>query len=873
MELKEIAVPCFSIGSLLAPVSWTMDAQSHHLPFSMPRRSHPGLGWGTSRCRSGNTVRFERFDGSGRTLYITEVFSFQPGMARTDGGGFRTATIAGVDGEGEDAAYDPTTPGGPHGGVLHSPSLNGPRVESLAVRVAEGEGVEGPESPAKSASSARFESKVAWLSSQNYEVVLHIAFDGFDGPSESAAEVIARIARDAMAKYRRPRIQAPNVFAPAWSSLDSTAFRGQVGMLNNTAIFLPRSCDHLFSEEGGGGLFYARGVYSRLGKALLVFRRGGGYGGCDGGAGVVWNAPNAVHSHGPDEADGGLWALSHRREGGDPNRHQPPTSLAKGRPVMDGLGPDNAEPGSQVALAGLRDFVSQKLRLNTAEALCFAVPPQPGGFARNPKPHRDVGPPTPPVLERDVRLRAVCVAGFPLTTAGASIYNYRSVEYAFERHVDRALRGDFALMQIAPSGRFVPSDAALAEVGAAFASGASWEAPSPPSASRDWRGARDAYVPPRSTWYGLRRRGLSPQGGAFPSFNPKVSPSPGEMRSAGDGEGLINAERALVVQLIAPRVDSEYAMVVVAAVEPAGLLASEKADEEGGGPTPDPAFPSLYETAARRLAGSFFLEFPYPKRWALSRTTGDLAGFFFRQGYLLLHLPSGDPRYVNTTVRPNAARCFSSLGSLIVHTSHPWPCPKSQSNSSQGEPQSHRSCEAPSSPDKAGARGNGVRAISPPDGVFSSAEFASLSAVWTLVADGRSSEEFLDFYIAEFDHVSALTHLPAVDKAGAAGGRGGRLTVRQRGTRSYRTSAGLGDGWEGKETTAWLGWGPHLRLYVCAHESGVGRMLLIQASILSSERPEDGRGVDEPEAPGIGEAEETSLARWLAGISAESIGL
>ncbi|CAD2222127.1 hypothetical protein AGDE_14417 [Angomonas deanei] len=91
------------------------------------------------------------------------------------------------------------------------------------------------------------------------------------------------------------------------------------------------------------------------------------------------------------------------------------------------------------------------------------------------------------------------------------------------------------------------------------------------------------------------------------------------------------------------------------------------------------------------------------------------AGYVFRMGQLVLVLPTNDDRYRGATVRPAASQVFNSLGSLSVIA-------------------------------------NNV------EHTFTNKEnklsFSTVSAVFTVLSDGRLPEDFMEDYITEYQYDS-----------------------------------------------------------------------------------------------------------------------
>ncbi|CCW64547.1 unnamed protein product [Phytomonas sp. EM1] len=907
MELQEVAVPYLSIGSLLAPVSWTMDMQSSHVPFSVPMRSHTGSSFRYSSCWSSNTVRFERFDGSGNTLYITEVFAFH----RDTTGISYECNLKGELGELDSKRthrpqYEESTCTQNLQALLPRRSSGTP-LKIWAVKVTEGDMSGIPESQAKATFSPRFISKVAWLRSQNYEVFLHISLDAFDRLPESTTCAIERIFQDAICKYRKPHIKVPYALLPAFSTLDSTALCGKVSIHNNSGVPMLCSDDPLVADERLSCFFCASAIFTSLGKALLVLRQRGGCEGHGVWQPIVWNVRNPRHPYGSGDAYPRFHTLPNVYASETNDGCQDTKTSQKRRPVSYDLvvnrtDLDNGSDSMHV-VALLQRVVSHTLRLNTTENLYMGMPRESEGLAAGAGCDSDVDSHTAVSSGGVMSLRAVCLASLPLTTDVASIYNYRSVEYAFERHVGRTMhdqRGadkhkgdshardyldDMELIKIHSFERFVPSHDFLHVVQERLREETAWDTANRVYTSMDFKAVSPSHVPPRRTLYGLRRRSVPHQEKNYQLHDRKLLLSQGGGRPEDTSQKQME-NFLFVVELIAPRVDSTHAIVLVAAVETGTVIEPDEAREGTAIASVGQLFHrtvlNRYKEAAALLSMTFFLEFPHPTLWKLSCATGDMSGFFFRQGHLLLRIPSGDPRYYDTTVRPNAAKCFTSLGSFLVQTSFTPSCQKGQ-DSCHGEAQQNCLCAPLASLEEGsavaisvdhsvGVGSTAACTISQPS-VYSSSVFKSISAVWTLLSDGRSSDEFIDFYISEFYYLTGVMNINNVDRRTSAVEHGETvLTVRKRLTRSQASSSGLSRRGEGKEAIAWLDMGLHHRLYVCARECGVGRVLLIQASIILREDLQHKCVGDDMSEQRMSECEEASLEAWVDSIAVGSIG-
>lgn len=324
----------------------------------------------------------------------------------------------------------------------------------------------------------------------------------------------------------------------------------------------------------------------------------------------------------------------------------------------------------------------------------------------------------------------------------------------------------------------------------------------------------------------------------------------------------------VAVQLISPRVQSDAAVVILAAVNTSSTGFGAGAD----GGEAEEAEERVVQDVAGRLPMLFPIGYPATRVWTsvLSAPSTFSGSFLFRQGQLVLQLAAGDVRYHGVRVVPTAGKSFSTLGSLTVSRVRG---PATAERPSDEQLSVVSSSSVASSPTSS----PGIAAKDPADDAV--VAFASLSAVWTLVADGRSAADYVDFIITEGYYDSGVFNLNNVgQRTTASKGYNETLLVRERGRNATHrlkllqqrraSPSGGGNGLDSREVwSAWVDVGSSRRCFLCAQERDVGQLLLIQAQI---EAQRVAREVDP--SPGaarrneVERREEVELEAWVFGV-------
>lgn len=469
----------------------------------------------------------------------------------------------------------------------------------------------------------------------------------------------------------------------------------------------------------------------------------------------------------------------------------------------------------------------------------------------------------------------LAVGAFDLDSSPAattvSVYNFLSIVDAFERHI----RSSLVRQESLEDGRLCQWS--LQKIGEAT------RLPCNTNFSEAWNEAKLPWgsecslninpamalmrrimlngtppvLPPRSSFFGLRLRRTTPG-------------------------GEDNTEDYLL-QLIAPRVLSTHAVVLC-------MKAELPCCADGDSSTipaerPFPAKPPLSVTCFSVLPEKPF-DLPRMPSGKLHEELTDLcevaaavpslwlprgevlhhigSGLCVRSGQLLLHIPSTDARYAGVRVLPTASKTFTTLGSLTVLIERAVVPPSSLNWRSATDP-SPNACPG-------GGSGESHAALS---------RLPRMSAFWTLLSDGRSASEYLEDTLSEYLYDTGAKTLHGSYPQSMLEHQVGRFTVHRR--LSHKDSSSLARSRGGEWYSVWVKLGASLNLYLYVRESGLGQLLLIEASIVtpaesrvvpvSSECIDDKPSDVKASAP-RGNNDEWSMIvmeEWVAGITSSAI--
>lgn len=205
---------------------------------------------------------------------------------------------------------------------------------------------------------------------------------------------------------------------------------------------------------------------------------------------------------------------------------------------------------------------------------------------------------------------SAAVATFSLATSlSYSVFNYLSVDKAFEEHVRRGAKGLEVERIVQASPRFVPNAAFLLRVEQALTAE---EGPAVVARSN----TPTVSIPERRSYFLLHERG---------------------------------GKEHYLLCLFAPRVQSDRCVVLSAAIQSQDLFTTSE------------------EQLVQWVESTFHLQTPHSCMWGDLATTAPFskAAAVACQGKLVVQIPS-DGLYMNTQVLPTASQCFTSLGALTV---------------------------------------------------------------------------------------------------------------------------------------------------------------------------------------------------------------
>ncbi|AIN95729.1 hypothetical protein LPMP_070430 [Leishmania panamensis] len=343
-------------------------------------------------------------------------------------------------------------------------------------------------------------------------------------------------------------------------------------------------------------------------------------------------------------------------------------------------------------------------------------------------------------------------------------------------------------------------------------------------------------------------------------------PSPTDAADTGS-----QAEELYVLQLHSPRVLSTHALVVCMTV-PTSFFAGEshlgQSDSTEGSTATTPVskgdagvFAAAALSAMYRIA-SYVPSLWLPREVALRGGSGVCS----RSGRLLLHVPACDARYGNIHLAPVASNVFTTLGSIIVWTAQRSSQPPGDAAARE---ESVLSCDT-SSP------------VSP-----TCVSLANMSAVWTLIGDGRSAAAYLEDTLSEYMYDTGAKSLLNVGQSSQHERQPGLLVVRRKSKQRYSmngsaTISGAAIGATPslvdvqEVCSAWLDVGAMHRLFLSVRDVGMGEVLLIKASLVGPHielpcRDGESRDAVTVALEAASRAEEAALEVWVDGITAAAV--
>ncbi|KAG5507164.1 hypothetical protein JIQ42_06570 [Leishmania sp. Namibia] len=885
----------FSTGCILAPRRWTLDVASHHLSHAYKKGGKvaaDSAAPGSSVIREGalplgtssNTARFESMDGTGATLYVTELFVPHASTVNvTDTGAsdasgrsnwcverlraslLRQSSWRAGPAHGRDSAVSAATAAAESGcakrecaplraWVVEVTALSPPSTTLAVVSVSTS--VDGATTTATSSS-------IAAALQPFFQLFLELVWDG--GASTSAAsgaveDAVHRIVAHLELLYRAPALELDgfrfftgNAAASGALPSESTRVCPQtsktVARASGVTQLREPCAPHVLADMGDDALssVWGMSLYSAAGAAFVQLL-----------------IPS--YSSLPP-----------------PPKRESAVSEARGPRACCSLSSVSAYPAATDGdtASALQSLIQHDLQLSW-EGLAVSM--------------------TVAAAAETV----VAVGALQLDDARgvpSSIYSFPSVERAWEGHVRRSLRrqcrqertrgwcrddgeagavsarhetvSQWKLRRLSTSSRPL-SEGLDAVLRKAELQQRILDDPSLSSGERSMRlVARDAGAPliaPRWTSYLLRiHRGATESEHGRGESHAYGFAAAQELHLSEVAHTAAEAEELYVLQLHAPRVLSTHALVVCMAV-PTSLVAHESrpgkrnATEEGSETTAMSA-DDAGSLAAAALSATYRIAPYVPSLW-LPREVAlrGGSGVCSRSGRLLLHVPTCDARYTNIHLAPVASHVFTTLGSIIAWTEQG---PLTRQGYAAGHEESARSC--------------GTASIVSP----TCASLNNMSAVWTLIGDGRSAAAYLEDALSEYMYDTGAKSLLNVGQPSQHECQPGLLVVRRRPKQRYSMAGSEAVSGPATRTvsslvgvqevySAWLDVGVSHRLFLSVRDVGVGEVLLVKGSLVGLHTEvlrRDGMGCDAATAAleAASRAEEAALENWIGGFAASVV--